>query len=514
MFTADTLVTRYVLDDSAHHSGANRVVRDTQRVGMAQRQWTSDANAGFTRFGRTLAMGVTAGAAFTASIVAVGAAIIGAGLAAAHKAAEFEALENSLAAVTGNAKLARKELGELRDIAKAPGIDIEGAVKAFTGLRFSNLDSDFAKELIRQSGNANAIAGGGREQFESILRAIKQIASNEFLMGDELMQLAEAGVPAKAWIKEMFGTADTERLKKAGIESRQVLEALVLKMSELPRASGGAKNAIENMTIAMQQAEVEFGKGILGGILGSVEDAAKGLEAFIDAGVFKMLGETIADHISSALSLFNADSLQDAMVSLLGITVTVSAATRNFILNLQDLFSLMKFFSPLPHLLPALGGGASLSPTAEGERAMDVARGSLEVEAMRREKDRKEREAAEKERQEKLAAARDQTRAGLDAAKDALAGGEDDKKKEQVKHLRDIADNTKKIADLQQSVFGGSELGKMGNPAREMAQIRKGGGSRGRSGGGDEIDQIGDLLRQALARMSATAAKAQIRGTR
>lgn len=499
--TVDTLITRYVMDDASHHRGATRVVNDTQRVGRAQdsaRRSTSDMNAGFAKFSNVLSMGATVAAAAAASIIALGAAILSASVSAAMKAAEFEALENSLKAVSLNAQEAKKDLLDLRSIAKAPGIDIEGAVKGLVGLKFSGMGSDQAKEIISQAGNANAIAGGGRQEFEQILRAIKQIASKPFLQGDELLQLQEAGVPATAWLKSALGTADTEKLKQAGIDSALVLDILTMEMSKLNRATGGAKNEIENMRIAVEQSEIAYGKGFLTGFLDDVDKFTKSMEELTDSGIFLSLGETIGGEIQRGLDIFTSDDLAKSMIHLGAIFVDASTAAMTLINALKPF--LQYAFGPLTTVSGLLSGGAG-QKWAQSE--LD------KLDQFRKEKTQRDAERAKEEadRKARIEGARSGIEARRQEAAGAIAAGE---VKDPV--AQEIADNTRRSAiaseqmlkDYQSAVFGGSELGKMGVSAREIKSIR--GNSRG---GTTEMNRVIEALEAWQNSIMRSGIKAQ-----
>lgn len=278
----------------------------------------------FANLGR-MAIGTMAG---------VGAAAGAAGITAMKKAADFDALVKSLEAVEGQGKASKAILEELRDLAKLPGLDFSDAIQSYANLRRNGLDRAFSQSLIREIGNQNAASGGGIAEFGQLMRAISQIATKPFLQGDELIQLTEGGLPAYAMIKQIFGTTDTEELKRQGIDSRKVLEGLVATLSKMPRVAGGAKNDFENLGEAINQAMVNAGGALNTAFLPKIRELSDSLEELSDGGVIKRAFEDIAEMLGG---IGGDSSVEDVLLGILVESKTIAYATSQLWYNLEGL---------------------------------------------------------------------------------------------------------------------------------------------------------------------------------
>lgn len=464
MFDADTLVTRYVLDDSGYTKGATRVVSATQatskamdNAGKKAKAFQSDINKGFTQFYDKLKFGLDIASKFMGVMVGIGGAIIGASLIAARKAADFDALTKSLEAVEGSGKRAKQEMAALFDLAKGPGLAPLEAIQGFVGLRQAGISEDFAREIIAQAGNANAIAGGGRAELDQVLRAFKQIATKPFLQGDELLQLMEGGIPATKMVADIFGTADTEALKKAGVDSTMILEGLVLAMQKMPRAASSAKNELENFETSMEMAMTGFGTGVLASVIGTVSEATKVLEDFGQAGIFKNLGEIIGNDIMSVLGVLDTGNLRGNMIELGAGLVTVSAATRNFFMQLGDVVEfLINLLPPLARWgIEKLGDREGmLNPQAEGDRFRKESYARMRQ--FDQGKDARAKEAAQKSAE--AAARLGESQADFDKRLAEAKAKLGDPNKKQVDHLKNIEANTRKLVEMQNMILGGGAV--------------------------------------------------------
>lgn len=331
-----------------------------------------DVDGTLNQLDRLFSVGTQAAQAFVGTLLAIDAAIIGVGVAASKKAAEFEALSMSLTAVEGSASAAKKAIEELRDIAKGPGLGVESAIQTYAGLRRGGLDSSFAMDLTRNLGNAIAYTGGGRDELSRVAIALNQIATSQYLRGQDVMQLNEARIPIYKILKDAFGTAETEDLKKQGIGAAEALRAINEQLALLPKVTGGAKNAFENIADALDYGLIQVGEGINKTIMPYVEDFSAALQKLNDSGSLKDFGEGIGEAFTSILDSFTGGAkdatevLDDVMTSIL----TIAYASRNAVINVQNLFDLAKKLFPQAGIgLNLLGGGDS--PYEEAMKTME-----------------------------------------------------------------------------------------------------------------------------------------------
>lgn len=108
-------------------------------------------------------------------------------------AADFENVEMSFATMLKDANLAKQTLAELRTFSEKTPFrftEVQELSKQLLAAQFQ------AKELIPIMGMVGDISSGiGKEKLPQVVRALTQIKVKGRLMGQELLQLTEAGVP-------------------------------------------------------------------------------------------------------------------------------------------------------------------------------------------------------------------------------------------------------------------------------------------------------------------------------
>lgn len=432
----DTLVTRFVGDSSSHEAAVGRI---------------NTANAGLvTSMSAALGGVAAAGAAAVAIWYKVNEVLIRAGASAFEQFAQYDALAKSLAVIEGNATDAANAMKVLRDIAKMPGIDFQEAVQGFSGLRMNGLSAAESARVIQATGNANALAGGGAEEFARIMMAIRQILTRPNISGEELNQLAEAGIPAHRILADAFGTADGGELKRMGVDSREALAALIAGLEALPKASNSAKNALENFRADLNMAMVSIGSGLEKGfsdILTEIGDALTDLE---ESGGLKLIGEGIMDMVD-ALNPFK-EGVRSFTWALTDVAASVYALT-------QFMTELNKQFRAI-----VTGDVKNIRPGNElfMDAVMASAKGYAEFyqRVIMGRMNRAMEEAPE-------------LKGGRKAAQDTL--------QQQTNFLAGIESNTRQMVDLQRMILGGGNLAAMGVTPVELSDMRAGRGSGGSS---------------------------------
>lgn len=191
-----------------------------------------------------------------------------------------------------------------------------------------------AENIIRDMeiiGNAAAATGKMDQGLESIVRALSQIKTKGKLSTEELNQLAEAGIAAKAMLAEQlgYGTGDagiakmTKDLEDGAIASDVALEALLAGMQKYDGMMESMANETAKGLWSQLQDVFEinivrkWGQGLqdgakrgLGTILELLDDAEDALAAF---------GDTVYE-AGKKLSNWAADKLEKAIKKLTKIT--------------------------------------------------------------------------------------------------------------------------------------------------------------------------------------------------
>lgn len=445
MSVVDEVLTRYSLQDN--YSGpARRVAAASAHIAAGHNQAKAanhDLNVSFSDLTKgtmdSFSALSTVGSMAASAFLLVGGAYAGASAKAMQAAAEWDALVAALVAVEGSASKAEVALRKVREAARAPGLGQREALQGYTSLVRSGLSDDFALRTLREFGNMNATSGGGKAQLDQLIRAVAQIANKPFLQGDELLQLMEAGVPAYKMVKDIFGTADTEELKRRGIDSQRVLQALVAELEKMPRVAGGAKNSFENLSDAIDFGMVTIGQSLNAQLLPFVDRISGTIDAANNAGVFADLGGFLADTIANILGA----EFDDTDALLLDIVVeakTIAVGMQNLSLNFKGFSELIGRLANFPFgpNAPTYGDATNV-PALE-----DIRQGFLDTAEMQKQLMKQQRKRAEEESYKVIG--------GAEKPSPTMAAMQ-----ETAANTRALVNFEKRKMDLQRSMYGGGD---------------------------------------------------------
>jgi tape measure domain-containing protein len=476
----EVIEAKYVLDASGYKKGAKEVEDASKKASKAASDGSKDGKS--SKVGpsfkglATDAFGIIkeVGQA-VAAVLAVEFAVIGNSM---KKAAEFESLVSSIEAVEGSAEKARRSLSRLRDIAKAPGLGVKEATTGYLGLRRAGLGTEFSMRAVAGAGKANALSGGGKENLDRVLLAMSQIANKANLSAEELLQLTEAGVNANQALKEAFGTADTEKLKKMGVTSKDALEAIVAGFERLPAKAGGTQNAFDNLADAIDFTQIAIGGAFNKAFLENINNFGNTIGELESSGFFTTFGELLSNTFSSFTDGFGG--FKEMIVNVAAIIlvanerltnfikgiVGVAKAIYDFLVNIPGFKYLMKY-NPVEMLY---SGGEGMEDQFKRIKATLMA--SDEAGKKRAEKQAKadaiinEKEA----REEQIKATKLQAQ--------EMAKAQEEQNKANRKKLSEIADHTRRTAEntkpevnISDRILGGGTLAGRGISKQELTDI-------------------------------------------
>lgn len=482
----DTLEVELILNDQKFRGRLRNVKKDLDDFDNTlkkTKRGLAEADSGFSRFMSGFSAGIGVIKAFAGGMIAGSVALGGFAFKSVQAAADLEALALSVENLEGNSRAATARLAQLRQAARAPGLGYSEAIQGYVGLRNARLDGSFSVDLLQNVANANARAGGGRDRFERILLQISQIANRPFLMGEELTVLEENGLSLRPALRDRFGTADPEELRRLGIDSQQVLRGINQELAKLPRVGGGARNTLDNVADSLNQLMAGVGFGLLGtggAALAAAPDAMDQLNA---AGVDKLLGETLGQQFLAIFGIAEtgADGFASAMIDAGAAAVGFGAALRNATLNITAIANAIGGFDPTrgfgvagevmreirrrsgrgpKTISEAVAGtdGLDLSPMAEAQRFRDEAE-------LKRELDRKERDKRKKQLDEDIKNLDAQEGRGGSAAGPSV-----------VPILTRIEENTRPLREIADQILGGGGFANQSFNARNASAWGRGGG--------------------------------------
>ena len=152
-------------------------------------------------------------------------------------------------------------MNDLDAFAKKTPFKTSGVISAAQKMMAMGWDPGNIIGDLEVLGNAAAATGNLNQGLESIVRAMSQIKTKGRLSTEELNQLAEAGIAAKAMLAEQlgYGTGDagiaamTEDLENGAIASDQAIQALMAGMQKY----NGMMDSMANETVGGLWAQIE-----------------------------------------------------------------------------------------------------------------------------------------------------------------------------------------------------------------------------------------------------------------
>src|SRR5688572_15003506 len=217
--------------------------------------------AGFNAFGQQLtAVGSRLSLALTAPLVGFAAVSLKA-------SASLDTLRRGLTATMKSADAAEKELKQLQETAKLPAIDLEDAVRGSIRLQTLGSSADESRRIMTELANAIATVGGGKADFSEVIRQLSQMAAAGRVTKENLDPIVERIPQIAAIIKDKFGAAalgdPAKTFEKMGVSAKDAITIIIDELAKTQRATGGTKNAFENLQAAAQKFAVSVGDSIV-----------------------------------------------------------------------------------------------------------------------------------------------------------------------------------------------------------------------------------------------------------
>lgn len=191
-----------------------------------------------------------------------------------------------LAAFSAAAAQTSQRLRELQEIARAPGIGFEEAVKGDIRLRAVGISAGQSAKVLREFANAIALTGGGATELNSVTVQLAQLSAKGKVLAQDLRPVIEAAPAVSQALIKLYGTVDSETisasLAKQGKSSQDFIAILTDTLAELPRVGASFTNALENFQQGAVQNAAAIGDSLnkafnLQGLLDSAGQVFDGL---------------------------------------------------------------------------------------------------------------------------------------------------------------------------------------------------------------------------------------------
>lgn len=242
----------------SYTSGQQAIARNWRDASNAQDSYSASAGR-MENIGVSLAAG---GGAVAASAILMGRSFVTA-------AGNMQATEAGFKTMLGSADAAKAKIAELQNFAATTPFDFTASAKSAQKLLAMGVAADDLIPTMKAVGNAVAAAGGGTEEFQGVLTAIGQIRAKGKVSSEELMQMAERGVPALKILQREFNlTADQMENIGKHVTADQALAALNKAFNQdfggaLEEQAKGFNGVLSNFGDSLEQFKTSAGESLL-----------------------------------------------------------------------------------------------------------------------------------------------------------------------------------------------------------------------------------------------------------
>lgn len=193
--------------------------------------------------------------------------------------AEMQSLEISFETLLGNKEKADAMLGEIKNFAATTPMDMDTLAKGAQTMLSFNISAEKVMPMLRSIGD---ISMGNTQKFESLTLAFSQMSSTGKLMGQDLLQMINAGFNPLAEISSKTGKS----------------------ISTLKKEMEGGLISVNDVTDALTSATSEGGK--FHNMLEKQAEGLKGSFAYLRGSISNMMngiGESMEEPVSKGVTL-------------------------------------------------------------------------------------------------------------------------------------------------------------------------------------------------------------------
>jgi len=230
---------------------------------------------------------------------------------------EIESLEVSFNTLVGSAEKGGALFEEIKSFAVNTPMQLNDLAKGAQTLLGFNIEAEKVMPILRQIGD---ISMGDAQKFNSLTLAFAQMSSTGKLMGQDLLQMINAGFNPLTVIAEKTGKSVAtlkDEMSQGAISVEMVAGAFEAATSEggkfynmLEKQSKTTKGAISNLQGAIDDALNELGEKSQGLIVGAVQTATDLVKNYETVG--KVLGQLVIVYGSYKVALATAIALEKA----------------------------------------------------------------------------------------------------------------------------------------------------------------------------------------------------------
>lgn len=271
-----------------------------------------------------------------------GVAIAGIGVAAVKAAADMEQTRKAFTTLLKDATLAKDFLAELETFAANTPFELPGLLQASKKMLAFGFTANQVIPILTAVGDSAAALGMGQEGIDRLTIAIGQMQAKGKVSAEEMLQLAEAGVPAWQMLADAMGTSIPQAMKmaeKGTIDSATGIQAIISGMNSkfggmMQEQSSTINGMLSNIQDSIGQTMVVIGDEITEGLdlkpaLKEAQDDLSDFAAKVkSSGIAEAIRDTVPPAAGATIAAFAAVLTATAIPAMvkLGLSAASTAA--------------------------------------------------------------------------------------------------------------------------------------------------------------------------------------------
>ena len=219
--------------------------------------------------------------------------------------AAFETLEARLTSLLGSSEAAKEALAQIKQLAITTPFEVSALAESFTKLTAMGLQPTMTQ--MRALADTAATLGGGTESLQGVTLALGQAWAKNKLQGEEILQLAERGVPIWDLLAKATGKniGELQKLSEAGMLGRDTILKLIDAMGEMNSGASDQlmstfSGAVSNAKDALHEFYDMVAKaGVLEFLTSQVQSLLKEFDRMKASGELQSAAKKMADSLIS-----------------------------------------------------------------------------------------------------------------------------------------------------------------------------------------------------------------------
>jgi tape measure domain-containing protein len=314
---------------------ASRILEEAERSIRDAEQAAADASrGGLAWLQDRLEKGEKASRQLAIALGVALAAVTAAGTGAVVAAGQYEQAEIAFTTMLGSAQEADRFLRDLADFAARTPFEFTGLQDGARKLLAFGFEAEQLIPMLTSIGDAVAALGGGPAEIDRVTRALGQMQAKGNLATQEIMQLAELGIPAWELLAESIGVSVPQAMAMVEARAIDASTGITAILEGLDRRFAGSMQAQSETLLGLWSTvldEVNLSLTAIGNDIIDTFDLKEALAGAIE--VLGTLRETIEEQgISGILEDYRvaiilvSSVISGALVPALWATVTAAAA--------------------------------------------------------------------------------------------------------------------------------------------------------------------------------------------